>query len=166
MASRRFAKAQLPRHGAFTRMGLAPQEIHILLMLGRAKRHGEGCPPDTMNRTGESAAECGKAIPSALAGLMGVTAGNVTQIITGLESKGLVKRDVDPEDRRRVLISLTDDGLRAVDASFRAFEESFSRIMEEFGEAECDRFTTLLEKAADRLGENRKEESRNEERNH
>jgi DNA-binding MarR family transcriptional regulator len=140
LAARRFAKAQFPRHGVFSRMGLAPPEIHILFMLRRAAENGR------------QGTEEGRSIPSALAGLLGVTAGNVSQIITGLEAKGFVEREPDPADRRRVLISLTQEGVRSLDEATKDYEKAYSGIIEEIGESECDRFTVLLDKAADRLG--------------
>jgi DNA-binding MarR family transcriptional regulator len=122
-------------------MSLAPPEIHILFMLRRTMQTGHGGPAE------------GRSMPSALAGLLGVTAGNVTQVITALESKGLVKREADPTDRRRVLISLTADGVRSLDEATRAYEEAYSKIIGEIGEAECDRFTSLLEKSASMLSD-------------
>lgn len=40
-----------------------------------------------------------------------VTAGAVTNRVGRLEERGLVRRDVDPTDRRQVIVTLTDEGL-------------------------------------------------------
>jgi len=44
-----------------------------------------------------------------------VTAGAITNRVARLESQGWVRRDVDPRDRRQVLVSLTEAGQRRAD---------------------------------------------------
>ncbi|PFG50425.1 MarR family transcriptional regulator [Amycolatopsis sulphurea] len=41
---------------------------------------------------------------------MHLTSGGVTKRVAGLEAKGLVRRDVNPDDRRQILVSLTEEG--------------------------------------------------------
>ncbi len=48
--------------------------------------------------------------PSAMADYLGATKGTVSQTLIALESKGLVKRDRCPNDRRAVVLALTDAG--------------------------------------------------------
>lgn len=81
----------------FARHGLEPWEFDVLASLRRAS------PPHRL-----SAGALGKA--------MMITSGSVTHRIDGLESRGLVRRAADPEDRRGVLIELTREGLQCVDA--------------------------------------------------
>lgn len=47
-----------------------------------------------------------------------VTSGTMTNRIDRLESRGLVRREPDPTDRRGVRVVLTDSGRRCVDAAF------------------------------------------------
>lgn len=44
-----------------------------------------------------------------------VTSGAITNRIDGLVARGLVTREVNPLTRRRVLITLTDDGHASID---------------------------------------------------
>ncbi len=66
-------------------------EIEVLLTLRRA--------PDHRVNAGELGRECQ------------VTSGAITNRISRLEKRDWVRRDIDPEDRRQVLISLTAAGL-------------------------------------------------------
>jgi len=66
-------------------------EIEVLLTLRRA--------PDHRVSAGELGRECQ------------VTSGAITNRISRLEKRGWVRRDVDPVDRRQVLVSLTEAGL-------------------------------------------------------
>jgi len=70
-------------------------EIEVLLTLRRS--------PDHRARAGELTRECQ------------VTSGAITNRISRLEKRGWVRRDVDPEDRRQVLVSLTAAGLAQAD---------------------------------------------------
>lgn len=56
----------------------------------------------------------GKMSVSDLARDLGVTPGNVTSIIDRLVGQGLVKRSENPEDRRLVLLELTDKGRKTI----------------------------------------------------
>ena len=49
-----------------------------------------------------------------------VTKGTLTGVLDRLESKGLIRRETDPDDRRRVNVRLTDKGDEAFRASFGA----------------------------------------------
>ena len=46
-----------------------------------------------------------------------VTSGTMTNRVDRLEARGLVDRRPDPDDRRGVLVRLTDDGRSSVDAA-------------------------------------------------
>jgi DNA-binding MarR family transcriptional regulator len=52
--------------------------------------------------------QTGRISAGELADRAGLTSGSVTAVIDRLEAKGYVRRVADPEDRRRVLVELTD----------------------------------------------------------
>lgn len=43
--------------------------------------------------------------------LMNLTPGRITHIITSLEAKGLITREIDPDDRRGIVVILTESSL-------------------------------------------------------
>jgi DNA-binding MarR family transcriptional regulator len=70
-------------------------ELEVLLTLRRA--------PGFRANAGELGRECQ------------VTSGAITNRISRLEKRGWVRRDVDPDDRRQVLVNLTTAGLAQAD---------------------------------------------------
>jgi DNA-binding MarR family transcriptional regulator len=63
-----------------------------------------------------------------LARAIGVTARNVTALVDGLEESGFVRRTAHPEDRRALLVQLTDQG-SAVTAGLAAEYERHSAYL-------------------------------------
>lgn len=78
-------------------------------------------------------------------GLMLSSAG-VTSRIDRLERRGYVRRLADPNDRRGVLIELTDEGQAAVDAAVEASIISDRKLLERFGAEEQIVLERLLRK--------------------
>lgn len=101
----------LARRGAFARSGLEAWEFDVLAALRRA-----GAPY--------------RLSPGALLTQTLVTSGTMTNRIDRLVAHGLVRREPSPEDRRGVLVRLTEEGLARVDAAmtdFLAVEASLLR---------------------------------------
>jgi len=57
-----------------------------------------------------------------------VTSGAITNRIARLERRGWARRDVDPVDRRQVIVSLTDEGVRAADRVIASKTEAEARL--------------------------------------
>jgi DNA-binding MarR family transcriptional regulator len=84
--------------------------------------------------------------PTRLAkGLMLSSAG-VTSRIDRLERRGLVRRLPDPNDRRGVIIELTDAGLEVVDAAVEANTASDRQLLERLDPQELTQLEALLRK--------------------
>lgn len=86
------------RRAAFAAHGLETWEFDVLSALRR-----QGAPYQLS--------------PGALLRATLVTSGTMTNRIDRLEASGLVRRHPDPQDKRGVLVELTGDGLRRVDAA-------------------------------------------------
>jgi DNA-binding MarR family transcriptional regulator len=78
-------------------------------------------------------------------GLMLSSAG-VTSRIDRLERRGLVRRLPDPDDRRGVIIELTDQGLEVVDAAVAANSVSERQLLERLDPQEVAELEGLLRK--------------------
>lgn len=78
-------------------------------------------------------------------GLMLSSAG-VTSRIDRLERRGLVRRLPDPDDRRGVIVELTDKGLEVVDAAVAALAKSDRELLERLAPEEIGQLEVLLRK--------------------
>src|SRR3954454_22327980 len=58
----------------------------------------------------------GSSASSVLARRLAVSAPTVTSVVDGLVARGLVEREADPEDRRRLTLLLTRDGAKLLAA--------------------------------------------------
>ena len=66
---------------------------------------------------------------SRLADLVLRPMGSITQVIDRLERAGMVERDFDADDRRRVLIGLTQAGIRVAETGDNAYRVSRERVL-------------------------------------
>src|SRR3954447_12920740 len=84
--------------------------------------------------------------PTRLArGLMLSSAG-ITSRIDRLERRGLVRRLPDPDDRRGVIVELTDEGAKLVDAAVVAVAESDRQLLARLDADEMGQLQALLRK--------------------
>ena len=84
--------------------------------------------------------------PTRLAkGLMLSSAG-VTSRIDRLERRGYVRRLADPNDRRGVMVELTDEGLEAVDAAVAANTVSDRQLLDRLDPEDVEQLEDLLRK--------------------
>ncbi|GAA2653137.1 MULTISPECIES: MarR family winged helix-turn-helix transcriptional regulator [Nonomuraea] len=117
------------RRASFAEHDLEPWEFDVLTALRRAGKPYELSPGALLRATL-------------------VTSGTMTNRIDRLAQAGLVRRRPDPEDRRGVLVSLTDDGRARVDAAFadllRRERELLAGLGAEEQRALADLLRTLL----------------------
>ena len=74
--------------------------------------------------------------------------GSITQLVDRLERSGLVARRFDPDDRRRVLIELTDAGVEIAERGDKSYRVARERVLAALSTTEVDRIdsavTTML----------------------
>ena len=78
-------------------------------------------------------------------GLMLSSAG-ITSRIDRLERRGFVRRLADPNDRRGVMVELTDEGLEAVDSAVAALTVSDRQLLERLEPDEIAQLESILRK--------------------
>ena len=76
--------------------------------------------------------------------LLNVTSPTITQLVKGLEARGLVERHIDLTDRRVVWLRLTEEGEAITDKAVKAFLASMSEVVEYLGEEKSNQLVDLL----------------------
>ncbi len=68
----------------------------------------------------------------------------ISYTLNTLEKKEYIVREIDPNDRRRISIHITQEGLSATEQSMQQHTDMWERIVGEFGEEEMRQLTGLL----------------------
>lgn len=89
------------------RFGIGPSDLHCL---------------NVLNLSGPITA-------GQVSALTGLTSGAVTRLVDRLESAGMVERDRDPDDRRKVIVKRCDGGGQELQASFMVLGRRIGQVM-------------------------------------
>lgn len=84
--------------------------------------------------------------PGDLAEKLSLVPGRMTDILKTLEKKGMIRRERDPEDRRRVLVRITPKGARSVTDRREQIRVQYSGLYEELGLDDTIKLIELLQK--------------------
>lgn len=76
-----------------------------------------------------------------------VRAQSAADLIGALERRGLIERRIDPDNRRRMLISLTTEGRAFLDAYDPRVEELEEQMLADLGPHDRESFRTFLDTA-------------------
>ncbi|MGC4110836.1 MAG: MarR family transcriptional regulator [Nocardioides sp.] len=127
-------RLELARRDAFAAHGIEEWEFDVLAALRRAGAPYELSP--------------GRLLRETL-----VTSGTMTNRVDRLSARGFVERHPDPDDRRGVIVRLTDEGRAAVDAAFTALLDAERDLLEHLPPADRVRLASLLRTLLARLTE-------------
>lgn len=97
----------------------------------------------------EVLAEQGAMSQSELAGQLVCTKGNISRLLDRMQAKGLLRRDPDPESRRRVVVRISDEGREAYRAAEPVLETLLRSIRALYDRDELATLTRLLGRLAD-----------------
>lgn len=86
-------------------------------------------------------------IPSEISAAMDVSTARVATLLNSLESRGLIVRSTDREDRRRVDVMLTPEGVKRVEQA--RILEKMKILVEELGEEDALNFLRITERVID-----------------
>lgn len=107
-------------------IGITGRELGVLLLL-------DGRDPESQQQA---------------AARLGIDRTTMVGLIDGLESKGLVARRADAEDRRRNVLELTEGGKRVLVRAVRASDTAEQQLLAELDRAESAQLRALLTRLA------------------
>ena len=84
------------------------------------------------------------ATPAQLIDFFGFSQARLTKILSELEAEGLVLRQGDPKDRRRVIVHLTDKGLEHAVEKHRQMLAYMTRVLQALGEEDAVQFVRIM----------------------
>jgi MarR family transcriptional repressor of emrRAB len=84
--------------------------------------------------------------PSELCRMTGETRGNMTRICDELVGKGLMRRITNPEDRRRVDLSLSEEGIALLGKAVPVLRKAVASVYRHFSDEEKSTLASLLGK--------------------
>ncbi|MDR3263208.1 MAG: MarR family transcriptional regulator [Clostridiales bacterium] len=82
-------------------------------------------------------------------GLLYITKSAISRILNSLEEKGLVNRIVDKNNRRKLIITLTDKGAETLKNAENKADEVLSEVIQRFGESQTKQFIEMFNRFAD-----------------
>ncbi len=125
---------------------LTEKAVLVATQLVRELTQGENCVLVYLDSLSEDATAV------EIADQVSLTRPRITQIVSDLESRGLVVRTKDTEDRRKVNIRITDSGRRLVQEQREKALDGFNSFLEELGD-DGDAFIRILHKTIDHFEE-------------
>jgi DNA-binding MarR family transcriptional regulator len=84
------------------------------------------------------------ALPSELSAAMNTSSARVAMALKSLESKGLIERQVDREDRRKILVSITGLGRELVQSERQEVHSKTVAVLGELGEADAREYIRIV----------------------
>ncbi len=93
----------------------------------------------------------GKITPTMLGKYLDLKKGSLTSLIDSLERMNLLERDIDPHDRRKTLLKLTEEGEIYFKSKNEELEAKLQHMFEVLTEDELDTFINSLKNVVDTL---------------
>ena len=81
-----------------------------------------------------------------LAERMGLTPGRIANVLKALEKKGFVCREQDPEDRRRIHVTLTETGGQYIGSLCAEADKVYRALVESIGQTDTREFIRITKK--------------------
>lgn len=85
---------------------------------------------------------------SELSRMLLVSNGNATAVVDRLEADGLVRREAEDGDRRRIRVTLTSDGLARFETMASGHEAEVDALFAGIGDDDLDSMRDILSRAA------------------
>ena len=93
--------------------------------------------------------------PSALTEVreyLSVSKAAVSQMLNSLEKRGYILREIDPNNRRNIIVILTDEGRTAFEKRNQEFYDRFEMVIRGIGEKDVSLFIAMINKMSDAMG--------------
>lgn len=129
---------------------LAEKFLHSMFLIqksGRQKRISESIRGETfvlfyIHEHG------GSAVPGEISEIMNISSARIAAALNSLDKKGLITRQIDPSDRRRILVELTQKGKDMAEEHRRFGITDAANMLNLLGENDAHEFVRITAKLA------------------
>ena len=91
----------------------------------------------------------GEVLPGEISGEMGVSSARIAAALNSLESKGLITRRIDPNDRRKILVGITPEGTALAQEQQQAVIQGASKMLALLGEHDAKEYVRITGRLAE-----------------
>ena len=84
--------------------------------------------------------------PREISRVMNISSARTAAALKNLEKKGIIERQIDPADRRQIIVTLTPTGVTAAEASFAEHLVQMKEILQALGAKDGAHFVRILRK--------------------
>ena len=88
---------------------------------------------------------------------LSVSKAAVSQMLNSLEKRGYIVREIDPNNRRNIIVILTEEGKNAYGKKNQEFYNRFEMVIQGIGEKDVSQFIAMINKMSDAMGDFEKE---------
>lgn len=87
-------------------------------------------------------------LPSEISNEMNISSARVAAMLNSLENKGLITRQIDKSDRRKILVELTQEGKEMAEKHNQMVVNNTARMLELLGEHDAKELVRIMGKLA------------------
>lgn len=95
----------------------------------------------------------GNVIPSEISNELGISTARVAATLNSLESKGLITRRIDVDDRRRILVEVTPAGKEQVEEHFRMVLKTTENMLRYLGDDDAREYVRIMKRLSEKSPE-------------
>jgi len=93
----------------------------------------------------------GDVLPGEIGQEMGVSSARVAAALNGLEDKGLITRRIDKNDRRKILVGITQEGKQYAERHYQKVLETAVKLLELLGEKDATEYVRISGRLAETM---------------
>lgn len=87
-------------------------------------------------------------LPNEISNEMKISTARIAAALNNLEQKQLINREIDKNDRRQILVTLTPEGKEMAEKQRQEIENHISQMLQSLGEHDAIEFVRILNKIA------------------
>lgn len=86
------------------------------------------------------------ALPSELSAALQASTARISALLGALEKKGQIERNIDKNNRRNILVNITEDGYARAEAEMQQMHQQIALVFSDMGESDTAEFLRLMQR--------------------